>query len=399
MMNNDVFFAPFQEQDLFPLEERLEIVKNKKQHSIGLPKETCLQERRVCLTPDAVQVLTDVGIEIVMEKGAGEGSFFTDVQYAEAGARLVGSPLEAFAQDIVLKINPPTQQEIQWLKPATFLISALQINLCDDLYFKALSQKKINAIAFEFITDEYRQLPLVRLIGEIAGTASVLYSAELLALSNGNMLGGIVGVRPTEVVVIGAGIVGECAVKSALGLGANVRIFDDSLSKLHRLQNTIGTRIATSILEPKELRKALFRADVAIGAMHRRGNAPIVPEEMVAKMKTGSVIIDIGIDYGKVFETSQITSLEKPYFVEHGVVHSCLPNLTSRVPRITSKAISNFFLSYLLNCEQEGGMENLLLRKEEMKHSLYMYKGKHTKKNLCERFGLPFYDINLLLFP
>lgn len=395
-MGNDVFFAPFQEQDLFPLEERLEIVKNRKKLSIGIPKETCWQERRVGLTPDAVQVLVESGVEVVIERGAGKGSFFTDIQYAEAGAKVVDDPLEAFGQLLVLKINPPTLEEIAWLKPHAFLISALQIGLCEAQYFEALSQKKINAMAFEFMVDEYRQLPLVRLIGEIAGTASVLYAAELLALSNGNMLGGIIGVRPTEVVVIGSGMVGESAVRSALGLGASVRVFDNSLSKLRRLYSAIGGRVSTSVIDPKELRKALRRADVVIGALH--SVMPIVPEEMVMKMKAGSVVIDVGIDFGRVFETSRVTTLENPYFVTHGVVHSALPNLTSRVPRVTSKAISNFFLSYLLRCEEEGGMENLLMKREEAKQSLYMYRGKHTKKILCDRFGLPFHDINLLLF-
>src|SRR5690606_34497727 len=155
------------------------------------------------------------------DTGAGEGSFFTDLQYSEAGERISPDAKEAFSQDLVLKINPPTSEEIDYLKNGAYLISALQINLRDRDYFKQLAQKKVNAIAFEFIVDEYKQLSLVRLIGEIAGNISILYAAELLALSNGLMLGGITGVRPTEVVIIGAGIVGEFATKAALGLGAS----------------------------------------------------------------------------------------------------------------------------------------------------------------------------------
>jgi len=391
-------FTPFSEAELMPKEEKLEIVKKGKKFSIGIPKETCLNERRTCITPDAVQVLADHGHEIVIESGAGIGSFFTDVQYSEAGAKIVQSPQEAFAQDMVLKINPPTSEEIDFLKPCTYLISALQINLRDKEYFLKLAEKKVNAIAFEFIIDEYKQLALVRLIGEIAGTISILYASELLALSNGLMLGGITGVRPTEVVIIGAGIVGEFATKSAIGLGASVKVFDNSLSKLRRLHTLVDSRVPTSIIDPKELAKSLRRADVVIAALPRLNMAPIVTEDMVLNMKKGSVIIDVTIDNGKAIETSELTNMEDPYIVKHGVIHAGLPNLTSKMPRTTTKAISNFFLSYLLNYDEEGGFENMLVKNNEMKESLYMYKGRHTKKMICDRFQLPYHDINLLIF-
>lgn len=391
-------FTPFSEQELIPKEEKLEVVKKGKNFSIGIPKETCLNERRTCMTPDAVQVLVDHGHEIIIESGAGQGSFFTDLQYSENGAKITNDPREAFGQDLVLKINPPTEDEIDMLKPNSYLVSALQINLRDSDYFKKLAEKKVNAIAFEFISDEYQQLSLVRLIGEIAGSISILYSSELLALSNGLMLGGITGVRPTEVVIIGAGIVGEFATKAAIGLGASVKVFDNSLSKLRRLHTLVDSRVPTSIIDPKELGKSLRRADVVIGALPRINQTPIVTEEMVSVMKKGSVIIDITIDNGKVFETSELTDMENPYVVKHGVIHCGLPNLTSKMPRTTTKAISNFFLSYLLNYDEEGGFENMLVKKNEMKQSLYMYKGRHTKKVICDRFGLSYHDINLLIF-
>lgn len=391
-------FTPFSEQELLPKEEKLEVIKKNPKFSIGIPKETCLNERRTCITPDAVQVLSQHGHEIRIEAGAGLGSFFTDQQYSEAGAIIVDSPSEAFSQDLVMKINPPTLQEINMLRPCTYLISALQINLRDTAYFMKLAEKKVNAIAFEFITDDYHQRALVRLIGEIAGTASVLYSSELLSLSNGLMLGGITGVRPTEVVIIGAGIVGEFAAKAAIGLGATVKVFDNSLSKLRRLHTLVDGRVPTSIIDPKELAKSLRRADVVIGALARMNQQPVITEEMVVKMKKGSVIIDITIDHGKVSETSELTTMEQPYFIKHEVIHCGLPNLTSRIPRTTTKAISNFFLSYLLNYDQEGGFENMLVHTNQMKDSLYMYKGRHTKKSICERFNLTYHDINLLIF-
>ncbi len=397
-MSHTHVFTPFTEQDLLPKEEKLEIVRKGKQFSIGIPKETCLNERRTCITPDAVQVLVANGHHIIVETGAGEGSFFTDLQYSESGAKITQSPHEAFEQDLVLKINPPTTDEIEMLKMNTYLVSALQINLRDKEYFKKLGEKKINAIAFEFIADEYKQLSLVRLIGEIAGSISILYAAELLALSNGLMLGGITGVRPTEVVVIGAGIVGEFATKAALGLGATVKVFDNSLSKLRRLHMMVDGRVPTSIIDPKELAKSLKRADVVIGAFSKLSAVPIVTEEMVAGMKKGSVIIDVTIDNRKMIETSELTDMENPYVIKHGVIHCGLPNLTSKMPRTTTKAISNFFLSYLLNYDEEGGFENMLVHKNEMKQSLYMYKGRHTKKMICDRFDLTYHDINLLIF-
>ncbi|WP_294276344.1 alanine dehydrogenase [uncultured Chryseobacterium sp.] len=397
-MSTTNIFTPFTEEELMPKDEKLEVVKKGRQFSIGIPKETSLHERRTCITPDAVQVLVEHGHEIIIEAGAGEGSFFTDLQYSESGARITQDPKEAFGQDLVLKINPPTEDEIEFMRPNTYLVSALQINLRDKSYFLKLAEKKINAIAFEFIVDEYKQLALVRLVGEIAGTVSILYASELLALSNGLMLGGLTGVRPAEVVILGAGIVGEFATKASIGLGASVRVFDNSLSKLRRLHTIVDSRVPTSIIDPKELKKALRRADVVIGALPRLNMTPIVTEDMVMSMKKGSVIIDITIDNGKVIETSELTNMENPYIIKHGVIHCGLPNLTSRMPRTTTKAISNFFLSYILNYDEEGGFENMLVRKNEMKQSLYMYKGRHTKKVICDRFGLTYHDINLLIF-
>jgi len=397
-MSTTNIFTPFTEEELMPKEEKLEVIRKGKQFSIGVPKETCLNEKRTCITPDAVQVLVEHGHEIIIEAGAGEGSYFTDLQYSESGARITNDPKEAFGQDLILKINPPTEDEIDFMRPNTYLVSALQINLRDKNYFLKLADRKVNAIAFEFIVDEYKQLALVRLIGEIAGTVSILYASELLAESNGLMLGGITGVRPAEVVILGAGIVGEFATKAAIGLGASVRVFDNSLSKLRRLHTLVDSRVPTSIIDPKELTKALRRADVVIGALPRLNMTPIVTEEMVARMKSGSVIIDITIDNGKVIETSELTTMEKPFIIKHGVIHCGLPNLTSRMPRTTTKAISNFFLSYILNYDEEGGFENMLIRKNEMKQSLYMYKGRHTKKVICDRFGLTYHDINLLIF-
>ena len=394
-MNSSVF-TPFTEKELVPQEERLEVIKKGGIMTIGVPKETSLNENRVPITPDAVQVLTQYGYKLMIESDAGKKAFFSDLEYSEAGAFIVDKA-KAFEQDLVLKVSAPSLEEIELLKPNSYIISALQINLREKEYFKKLSEKKINAIAYEFIEDENKEQMLVKLIGEIAGGMSVLCASEMLAVSKGLMLGGITGVRPVEVVVLGADIVGEYAVRAAIGLGATVRVFDNSLSKLRNIQNSIGSRISTSMIDPKELTKSLRRADVLIGTIPRINMPPIVTEKMVALMKQGSVIVDLTIDTGKCVGTTEVTDFEKPYVEKHGILHSGLPNLTSKIPRTTSKAISNFFLSYLLKINEEGGLENVLKLGNDCRQGFYMYKGRHTKQLVCDKFGLKFNDINLLL--
>lgn len=397
-MSQTTVFTPFSESDLIPKEERLVVFRRQRPFSIGIPKENHRHERRLCLTPDAVQTLVNHGYDIIIQRGAGMGSSFTDLQYSEAGARISDDPSEVFSRDVLLMINPPTPEEIDYMKTGTYLISALQFNLQTRDYFKKLSEKKINAIAFEFILDEYKQKTLVRLIGEIAGKISILYASELMAQSTGQMLGGITGVRPTEVVIIGAGIIGESAARTAYQLGASVRIFDNSLSKLRRLNSSIRQHLPTSIIDPKELKKSLRRADVTIGALPCLKTPPVVSEAMVQVMKPGSIIIDLSIDSGPCIETSRLTTYDQPTVIQYDVVHCGLPNITSKMPRSTTKAISNFFLSYLLNYKEKDGFEAMLVRHNEMKHSFYMYKGRHTNRLICDQFDLVYHDINLLIF-
>lgn len=393
---SSVIFTPFTEEILLPQEERLEIVKKKDLLSIGIPKEISLHEKRIPLTPDAVQILVYNGYQVMIEQGAGEGAFFQDLEYSEAGAQVVDKA-KVFEQDLILKINPPTDEEIDLMKPNSYLISTLQINLGSQDYFKKLFQKKINAIAFEFIKDENDEQVLVKMIGEVAGRTSILYAAELLAHSKGLMLGGITGVRPVEVLVLGAGMVGEYATKTALGLGATVKVFDNSLSKLSRLQSVIGNQVVTSMIDPKELCKSIRRADVVIGALPRINLPAVITEEMVGMMKQGSIIIDLTTDVGRCVETIEVTSFDQPYTEKYGVLHCGLPNLTSKMSRTTSKAISNFFLSYLLQNQEEGGFESILRLRKEMRKSFYLYKGRYTNQLICDKFQLKFCDIDLLL--
>ena len=394
--------SPFTKSQLLPQEERLEVLKQKGNLFIGIPKETAFQEKRVCLAPDAVSALVHNGHRVLLESGAGIGASFSDKDYSEAGAEITKDTTKVFSCPIILKIEPPSTDEIELINPQAILISALQLKTQAKSYFETLASKRITALAFEFIRDEDGAYPVVRQLSEIAGNASVLIAAELLSnVNNGNglMFGNISGVPPTEVVIIGAGTVGEFAVRSALGIGANVRVFDNSITKLRNLQAKLGRTIYTSTMQPKNLLKALKRCDVAIGAVRGKNRSPIlVSELMVENMKPGSVIIDVSIDMGGCFETSDITNHNHSTFEKHGVIHYCVPNIPARYSRTASVSISNIFTPYLLEIGEHGGLENALRFDRGLKNGLYFYHGILTNKSVADWFDLDFNDANLLIF-
>ena len=395
-------FSPFSKQQLLPQEEMLEVLKRKGELFIGIPKETSFQEKRVCLTPDAVSALITNGHKVLLESGAGNDSKFSDRDYSEAGAEITKDTAKEFSCPMILKVEPPSLEEIKLINPQTILISALQLKTQYKKYFEALASKRITAIAFEFIKDEDGAYPAVRCLSEIAGTASVLIAAELLTNShngNGQMFGNISGVPPVEVVILGAGTVGEFATRSAIGLGANVKVFDNSIYKLRTIQTNLGRTIYTSTLQPKNLLKALKRCDVAIGAVRGTNRSPIlVTEAMVESMKPGSVIIDVSIDMGGCFETSEVTSHNKSTFIKHDVTHYCVPNIPARYSRTASVSISNIFTPYLLQIAENGGIENALRYDKGLKNGLYFYHGVLTNKAVADWFDLKYSDINLLIF-
>ncbi|MFC5195144.1 alanine dehydrogenase [Bizionia hallyeonensis] len=394
--------SPFTKQQLLPQEETLEVYKKKGELFIGIPKETAFQEKRVCLTPDAVSALTSNGHRILMEAGAGKGANFSDKDYSEAGAEITKDTAKVYACPMILKVEPPTLDQIKLINPQTILISALQLKTQHKKYFETLASKRITALAFEFIRDEDGAYPAVRSLSEIAGTASVLIASELLSnVNNGNglLFGNISGVPPIEVVILGAGTVGEFAARSAIGLGANVKVFDNSITKLRCIQTNLGRTIFTSTLQPKNLSKALKRCDVVIGAVRGKNRAPIlVSDSMVANMKNGSVVIDVSIDMGGCFETSEVTSHKQPTFIKHGVTHYCVPNIPARYSRSASISISNICTPYLLKIAEDGGLENSLRFDKGLKNGLYFYHGILTNKSVGEWFDLKFSDINLLIF-
>jgi len=391
-----------QKGSLLPKEEMLEVRKKKGNLFIGIPKETSFQERRVALVPEAVTLLVSNGHQVLMETKAGEGSNFTDNEYSEAGAQIVYDRKSIYSCDIILKVAPPSEEEVELMIGNQTFISALQISTQPKEILQKLTAKKVTAIAWDYIQDEEGVFSIVRTMGEIAGTTSILVAGELLSSfshGKGMMLGGIAGVQPTEVVVIGAGTVGEFATRAALGLGASVKVFDNSLTRLRRLQNDLSLRVYTSIIQPKVLAKAIRRADVVIGALRSPiGRTPcVVSEEMIQEMKSGSVLVDVSIDQGGCFETSRVTNHIDPTFIKHGVVHYCVPNIASRVSRTASFALSNTFSPMILEMGEKGGVNDLIRTHSGFRNGVYMYKGILTNEVLGKVFDLKYKDIHLLL--
>ncbi len=386
-----------------PQEEMLEVARKKGSLNIGIPREISFQENRVTLVPDDVALLVNHGHQVLVETGAGKNANFQDNDYSEAGARIAFTPEELYKNaEIILKVAPPSLQEIELMQPKQTLLSTLQLPAQPENFLRKLLDKKITALAFEWIKDEDQVFPVIRSMGEIAGGTSILIAAEYLSNANqgqGSILGGISGVAPTEVVIIGAGTVGEYAARAALGLGATVKVFDNSVYRLRRLQNSMGTRVFTSIIQPRVLTKHLKSCDVAIGALRASGGRTpcVVTEEMVAEMKVGAVIVDVSIDQGGCFETSKVTNHTNPVFRKHGVIHYCVPNIASRVARTASYALSTIFTPILIQMGDEGGLPNMIREHTGVRSGVYLYNGILTKKYLGDLFNIPSKDIDLLL--
>jgi len=387
----------------FTQESMLAVETRKRKLFIGLPRETSLQENRICLTPEAVKHLVQEGHEVLMESGAGEPSKYSDHDYSEAGASIAYSPKEVYEADIILKVAPPTQTEIDFMRSNQTLISALQFGSLTSDFIAALTRKKVNAISFELIKDPSGARPVVRAMSEIAGSTVMLIAAEYLARSNegkGIILGGITGVPPSQVVILGAGTVAEYAARAATGLGAEVKVFDNHLYKLRRLKHNLGTMMLyTSTLDTVVLNQQIRRADVVIGALNAEdGRIPfMVPESVVASMAPGSVIIDVSIDQGGCFETSEMTSHSKPVFRKYDVVHYCVPNIASRVPRTATNALSNIFTPMLQEISQHGGINEVLFTNEHFRSGVYIYKGSLTNASIAKKFNMRYKELSLMI--
>ncbi len=384
------------------LEETLDIKPKGAQLHIGIPKEVAFQENRIALTPDAVSVLVSNGHEVTIEHNAGEASHFADRDYSEAGARIVYGREDVYKAPILVKSAPVIEEELPLLQFNQMIISPIHLSVLKAELLQKMMDKKITAISFENLKDDSGTYPIVRSMSEIAGSAVMLIAAQYLSSSNhgkGVLLGGISGIAPTKVIIIGAGIVGEYAARAALALGASVKVFDNSVYRLKRLQNNIGQRLWTSVIEPRLLAKQLKTCEVAVGALgSQTGRTPIVvTEEMVSSMRTGSVVIDVSIDRGGCFETSEITTHENPVYKKYGVIHYCVPNIPSGFARTASQAISNVLMPLLLNAGEDGGFERMVWHQIHLRSGIYMFKGALTNFYLSERFNLKYTDLNLLI--
>ncbi|MFM7080260.1 MAG: alanine dehydrogenase [Bacteroidota bacterium] len=388
---------------LQPQESMVPVKTGNKRLSIGIPKETSFQENRISLVPESVALLVNNGHEVTIETNAGKNANFTDTDYSEAGAVIAATAGEVYRNSsIVMKVAPPSELELELLQDKQSLFSILQIAMQPKDFIARMKSKQITALAYEYMRDETAVLPVIQAMSEIVGGTAILIASEYLSNTmsgRGEILGGVTGIPPTQVVILGAGAVGENAARTSLGLGAQVKVFDNNLSKLRKIQRNLGQKLFTSTIVPNQLAEALRSADVVIGAVHaREGRTPvIVTEEMVSEMRSGSVIIDVSIDQGGCFETSEVTNHTNPVFKKYGVIHYCVPNIASRVARTASYALSNIFTPILMSIGEEGGMEEFLWSNKTVRSGIYLYKGTVTNKFVSDFSKLPYRDLNLLM--
>lgn len=384
------------------LEETLDVKPKGTHLFIGIPKETSFSENRIALTPEAVAVMVANGHRVMVESKAGEGASYRDKDYSEAGAQIAYDKKQVFECDILVKSAPVSEEDCEFLHPNQYIISPIHLAVMKREILQKMMEKRISALSFENLKDDSGHNPIVRSMSEIAGSAVMLIAGQYLNNANqgkGVLVGGISGIPPTKVIIIGAGIVGEYAARTALAMGASVKIFDNSIYRLKRLQNNIGGRLWTSVIEPKILAKQLKTCDVAVGALSSSGGRTpiVVSEEMVSNMRPGTVIVDVSIDRGGCFETSDVTTHENPVFRKYDVIHYCVPNIPSGFARTASQAISNVLMPLLLDMAHEGGLENVIWNKANIRTGIYLFKGALTNFYLSERFDLKYTDLNLLV--
>ncbi|TAF74779.1 MAG: alanine dehydrogenase [Bacteroidetes bacterium] len=387
---------------MYPEEQLQKVNLKHKSLFIGIPREIEEYESRLILTPEGVAVLVNNGHEVWMESKSGETAKYSDLDYSNAGAKIVYSTKEVYQADIILKVMPPTLMEVDYMRAGQILISALQLAKVSQEYIEAVIEKRVTGLALEFIEDKVGGKPIVRAMSEISGSTVMLIAAEYLSSANegkGIILGGITGVPPTKVVILGAGTVAEYAARTAMGLGAEVKIFDNHIYKLRRLKQNLGAHIYTSTIDTYTLTQALADADVVIGAIRAEDDRSpcVVTSEMISRMKSDSVIVDVSIDQGGCFETSRLTSLKKPTYKVHDVIHYCVPNIASRVARTATTALSNIFTPMLLQIANHGGLEEAIFNKDWLMKGVYAYKGSLTNQMLSKRFDLKYKDMKLFM--
>lgn len=394
--------TPKEQRSLFPEECLLREISNQARLSIGIPKENADLEARLALTPEGVAIVVEEGHSVYVQQGAGEPMSYTDLQYSEAGAFLVQEDAEVFGADIVMKIAPPTLDELKLMHDNSNIFSMLQLSNLSANCIKLMVKKKMNAIAYELIKDEQKGFPVVSSISEIEGNTAIAIAAELMSNERGGkgiLLGGVAGITPTEIVIIGAGITGTVAARTALALGAQIKVFDHDINKLRKIQHYLGRQVFTSVIHPLVLFKALASADAVIGNLRYINGCErfMVSEELVKTMKPGAIIIDMSIDQGGCFETSECRTFKKPVFEKHGIIHYCVPNISARVARTSSMALSNIFAPMLLKIGHSGSVNSAISQSAGFRHGAYIYNGVMVNRLIANYYGLASNDIGLLL--
>ena len=390
------------QHNLFPEECLLREIASKPRLSMGIPREDPSIETRLALTPEGVAIVTEEGHSVYLQRGAGTPMSYSDLQYSEAGAFLVDNISDVFNADIVLKIAPPTLEEIQLMHEHATLFSMLQISNLSTEAIRLMMQKKINAFVYELIRDEQDNFPVVSSISDIEGKTAIAVAAELMSnehAGKGLLLGGVAGISPSEVMILGAGIAGTVAARTAMALGAQVKVFDHDISKLRKIHQSLGQHVFTSVIHPAVLFRALATADAVIANLRYINDSErfLVSEDLVKTMKQGAVIIDLSIDQGGCFETSECRSLKNATFEKHGVIHYCIPNISARVARTSSMALSNIFAPLLLKIANSGNVNSAISESYGFRQGIYIYQGTLVNKLIGNYYGIPYNDITLLL--
>ncbi len=371
---------------------------------IGVPKENREVDKRIPLTPESVALLVASGYRVLLEAGAGLSINYSDRYYAESGAEIVATTKEVLQADIVLKILPPTLDEVEVMKRGAVVFSFLYLHLLNKPLIELMLKKRINAAAYELMYDDTGTSPFVTTISEIEGSSSINLAAELLSNTHGGkgiLLGGIPGISPTEVVIIGAGVAGTMAARSAMAMGASVKVFDNDINKLRNIRHELGDPLFTSTLQPNVLRNVFRSADVVIGAMQYINKIHFyrISSDLIREMKKGAIIIDLRMAQGGCFETTMEACLPNhpSQFEKHGVLHFCEMSLSSRVARTASIALSNIFFALFTTMADSGGIEHFAMFDRGFAAGYYTYSGKIVNVYVANSFNMPVSDIGLYL--
>ena len=394
--------APKERNQLFPEEHLIREITGNARLSIGIPKENAKVETRLALTPEGVSILTDEGHSVYVQRGAGDPMAYTDLQFSEAGAFMVDNPSDVFGADIILKIAPPTVQELELMHNRSTVFSMLQLSNMSKECIDLIMQKKMNAIAYELIKDEQKAFPVVSSIAEIEGNAAIAVASDLMSSERGGkglLLGGVAGITPPEVLILGASITGSVAARAAMGLGAMVKVFDHDINKLRKIQHYLGRQVFTSVIHPAVLLKSLTTADVVISNLRYINGSDrfMVSEDLVKTMKKGAVIVDLSVDQGGSFETSECRNITNPVFEKHGIIHYCVPNISARVGRTSSMALSNIFTPIILKVGESGSVKQSIADSSGFRHGAYIFNGIMVNRLIGDYYGIASNDISLLM--